>query len=100
MIHILFERSGGFMGRTVSLNIDMDDLPEDEADTLRELLDEADFFDLPDDLRRAPAPDEFTYSITVALEERQHSVRVSDTSMPDDLRPLLQELTKLLRRKG
>ncbi|MFZ5909821.1 MAG: protealysin inhibitor emfourin [Chloroflexota bacterium] len=99
MTRILFERSGGFMGRTVSLNIDMDDLPEDEAGALRELLDEADFFDLPDDLRRVPAPDEFTYSITVVVEERQHSVRVSDTSMPDDLRPLLNELTKLLRRK-
>ncbi len=99
MTRILFERSGGFMGRKVSLEIDMDDLPEDEAGTLRELLDEVDFFDLPDDLRRAPAPDEFTYSITVAVEERQHSVRVSDTSMPDDLRPLLKELNKLMRQR-
>lgn len=98
MRRILFERSGGFIGRKVSLNIDMDDLPKEQADALRELLDEADFFDLPGDLRRQPAPDEFSYSITVESEQRQHTVHVSDTSMPDDLRPLLKELNKFLRR--
>ncbi len=99
MTHILFERSGGFMGRKVSLEIDMDALPEEQAGKLWNLLDEADFFDLPDDLRRRPAPDEFTYSITVAAKERQHSVRLSDTSMPDDLRPLLKELNELMRKR-
>lgn len=96
---ILFERSGGFMGRKVSLDIDVNELSQEQAASLRELLDEADFFDLPEDLRRTPAPDEFSYSMTVEMGERRHSVRVSDTSMPEELRPLLKELNKLLRQK-
>ena len=89
MTKIYFERSGGFMGRKVSLNLDMDELPDDEAELLRELLEEADFFELPDDLTSSDIPDAFTYLINVKLKEKQHSVRVSDTTIPDDLRPLL-----------
>ncbi|GAB4505025.1 MAG: hypothetical protein Fur0043_20200 [Anaerolineales bacterium] len=99
MTRILFERSGGFMGRKIRLTIDIDDLPKEQASALHELLEEVDFFGLPADLRRSPAPDEFTYSITVAKEDQQHSVHVNDASMPDDLRPLLKELGKLMRQK-
>lgn len=96
---ILFERSGGFMGRKVNLDIDVNDLSEEQATLLHELLDEADFFDFPEDLRRTPAPDEFSYLITVETGKRRHSVRVSDTSIPEDLRPLLTELNQLLYQK-
>jgi len=99
MTHILFERSGGFFGRKAKWSIEIEDLPEEEADALQELLEESDFFELPTNMVRTPAPDEFTYSITVVVEERQHSIHVSDTSMPDNLRPLLDELTSLTRRQ-
>ena len=97
MTKIFFERSGGFMGRTVNATIDLDNLPDDLAEALEELLDEADFFELPADLTRPPMPDAFTYTITVSKESRQHSVRVSDATAPDDLRPLLEELNKQAR---
>ena len=87
------------MGRKVSTAIDLDDLPDDQADLLGELLDEADFFELPADLTRPAMPDAFTYNITVSSDERQHSVRVSDATAPDDLRPLLEELSKQARMR-
>ena len=97
MTKIFFERSGGFMGRTVSATLDLDDLPDDQAKTLEEMLNKADFFELPADLTRPPMPDAFTYTITVDKGTRQHSVRVSDATAPDTVRPLLEELNKQAR---
>ena len=99
MTKIFFERTGGFMGRKVSVTIDLDDLPAEQVELLDELLDDADFFELPPDLTKAAMPDSFTYNITVSSVERQHSVRVSDATAPDDLRPLLEELSKQARTR-
>jgi len=97
MTKIFFERSGGFMGRTVSATLDLDELPDDQAQTLEEMLNKADFFELPADLTRPPMPDAFTYTITVSSGAREHSVRVSDATAPDTVRPLLEELNKRAR---
>ncbi len=88
------------MGRKVSLSIDLDALPEDQADELEELLKEADFFELPSDLTRTEMPDSMTYNITVISDEHQHSVRCSDTTVPEDLHPLLDELIRQARMQG
>ena len=96
MTKILFERTGGFMGRKVSVTIDLDDLPKEQAEMLTEFLDDADFFELPADLTKPSVPDSFTYNITVVKE---YSVRVSDSTAPDELRPLLEELGKQARMK-
>lgn len=99
MTKIYFERSGGFMGRTVSLELDLKDLPDDQAKVLEELLDEANFFELPENLTEKPVPDSFTYTITVnAGFMKKHSVHVGDASAPDDLRPLLEELSRRARQ--
>ena len=87
------------MGRKVSVTVNLDDLPEEQAEALGELLDDADFFELPADLTRPAIPDAFTYNITVSSEEKQHSVRVSDATAPDDLRPLLEELSRQARMR-
>jgi len=99
MTKIFFERTGGFMGRKVNATIDLDDLPDEQAELLDDLLDEAGFFELPADLTRPAMPDAFTYNITVSSDERQHSVRVSDATAPDDLRPLLEELSRQARMR-
>jgi hypothetical protein len=97
MTRILFERTGGFMGRKVSLNIDFADLSDEQAALLDDLLARADFFELPSDLTQDVMPDAFSYNITVTSEERQHSVLVTDSTAPDDLRPLLDELSNQAR---
>jgi len=97
MTKIYFERTGGFMGRKVSVTIDMDDLPDEQAEMLEELVNDADFFELPADLTKPAVPDAFTYNITISSDKRQHSVRVSDATAPDNLRPLLEELSRQAR---
>lgn len=97
MIRITFERSGGFMGRTTRLILDVDTLPADQAETLRRLLDEVDFLSLPENTVARPAPDEFNYTITVEMDTMKHSVHTSDTSAPESLRPLLGELNQRAR---
>lgn len=96
-MRIIFERSGGIMGLKSSLTIDLDDLPLDQAGTLRRLLDEANFFTLSENPPTRPNPDGFQYTLTVETDTAKHTVRISDTSAPDELRPLLQELSQRAR---
>ncbi len=99
MTKIEFERTGGFMGRKVSLTLNLDDLPADQAQTLKLLLDEADFFNLPASPEKPPAPDAFSYTITVTTDKRKHTVQTSDTTAPDKLRPLLTDLSARARAR-
>jgi hypothetical protein len=96
-MRINFERSGGFMGLKFSLTIELDELPQDQAQTLRRLLDEANFFTLPENPLTSPAPDGFQYVIIVETDKITHTVHTSDTTAPDELRPLLQELSQRAR---
>ena len=98
MTTIQFERDGGFMGRKVSLTLDLDSLPADQAEMLRGLLETCDFFSLAESSPAPPAPDEFTYRITVNTETITHAVETRDTSMDESLRPLVEELGRLARR--
>ena len=94
---ITFERSGGFMGLKSGLTIDLSDLPPDQAETLRRLVDESNFFTLTENPSTRPIPDGFKYTITIETELAKHTVHTSDTTVPDELRPLLQELSQRAR---
>lgn len=94
---IVFERSGGLMGLKSALTIDLNDLPSDQAEALRRLVDEANFFTLTADPFAQSAPDGFQYTITVETEVVRHTLHVSDTTAPAELRPLLKELTQRAR---
>ncbi len=96
-MRIHFERSGGIIGLKSSLVIDLDELPLDQAGTLRLLLDESLFFTLPENPPTHATPDGFQYIITVETKTITHTVRTSDTNAPDVLRPLLQELSQRAR---
>jgi hypothetical protein len=99
MMKIIFERSGGFMGRNVKLELDLADLPPDQAEILKRLVEESDFFSLTESLPKAPAPDGFTYTITVITTKIRHTVNTADTSAPEVLRPLLDELSTRARAR-
>ena len=91
-MRVSFERFGGLMGRKVNFSVDLDELPNDQAGTLKRLLNKADFFNLPENLINSPVPDEFTYIITVETAIQHHVIRFSDTSMTDSLRLLVEDL--------
>ena len=93
MTTIKFHRSGGIVGNVIHLDLNLNDLPDNEAQHLIRLVTEADFFNLPENLSVQATTDEFQYSITVEAGRARHTVHVSDTTMPKDLLPLVKELT-------
>lgn len=99
-MQIIFERSGGIMGLKSSLSIDLNELPLDQAGTLRRLLDEANFFSLTENPPARPTPDGFQYTLTVKTDTISHTVRTSDTTAPPELHLLLQELSQRARTQS
>ena len=98
---IKFERTGGFAGIRIAADIELEDLPKEQADRLCELMDDVDFDELPENLMKGnPVPDGFTYSITVESEEGQHTVTTSDTSAPTKMQPLLELLFQIARQRA
>jgi hypothetical protein len=95
MTMINFKRTGGGMGKEMTMDFDLGSMPGSVARRLDGLLTASNFFDVPavNDLRTAP--DEYQYDITVVAGNSIHTIRVSDTSMPESLRPLVEELTEL-----
>jgi hypothetical protein len=93
MTRISFERSGGLTGKTMRHDLDLESLPEEEAEYLQRLIEEADFFNIPASTVTGAAPDEFHYQISVNNGSEEHTVRTTETSMPDALHRLVKELT-------
>ena len=77
------------------MSFDLDTMPGSVARRLQNLLTDSNFFEVPvvNDLRAAP--DEYQYEITVVAGNSIHTVHVTDTSMPQSIRPLVDELTEL-----
>ncbi|MCL4804208.1 MAG: hypothetical protein KJ046_07915 [Anaerolineae bacterium] len=98
---IYYERSGGFLGRSISTTLDTNQLPPELALSLLEKVDNADFFALPEtvagDLEGFSGADCLHYKVTVEIAGVQHTVETSEMDAPDELQPLLQELAILSR---
>ncbi len=99
---IYFERSGGFVGREISTVVDTNEIPPESALKILEILDDTDFFDLPEDpgkgLEGVSGADQLCYRVTVEVAGVQHTVETSDTAAPPQLQPLLQELSQWARQ--
>lgn len=95
---IKFERTGGFAGMRMASDLKVDDLPEEQAHTLLELLDDLDFEELPKQMiNKDSMPDQFTYTITVETKKGEHTVVTGDASAPEKMQELLQMLNRLAR---
>lgn len=95
---IKFERTGGFAGMTIARDLTMEDLSEEQAANLMELLDDLDFNELPEQLvDEESIPDQFTYIITVETREGEHTVTTGDASAPEKMQELLRFLNRLAR---
>jgi hypothetical protein len=93
MTIISFHRSGGIVGNVIQSEINLSELPADEAQHMTRLIMESDFFHIPEDLAGQATSDEFQYAITVNAGQSEHTVRCTDTTMPKSLVPLVKELT-------
>ena len=95
---IKFERSGGFAGITIARDLKLDDLSDEQADRLRELLDDLNFRELPERMTDMEAmPDQFTYVITVETKKWEHTVVTGNASASEKMQELLQMLNRLAR---
>jgi hypothetical protein len=97
---IKFERTGGFAGMRIATDLKLDDLPDDQAHTISELLDDLDFEELPEQMMNEESmPDQFTYTITVETKKGKHTVVTGDVSAPEKMQELLQMLNRLARTR-
>jgi hypothetical protein len=94
---INFRRTGGAIGKELSMDLDLGSIPGPAAQRLQGLLTTSNFFEIPDVSNLIARPDEYEYAITVIAGNSIRTVHVTDTSMPDSLRPLVEGLTELAR---
>jgi hypothetical protein len=95
---IKFERTGGFAGMRIATDLKLDELPDEQAHTISELLDDLDFGELPEQMMNDEGmPDQFTYTITVETKKWEHTVVTGDVSAPEKMQELLQLLNRLSR---
>lgn len=95
MAKITFKRSGGFIGNGMKFELNLNDMPISAVRTITRLVEEAQFFDLPENLIKTFKPDEYQYTITVDAGITNHTVRTNDSTMPSSLRPLIRELSMM-----
>lgn len=95
MTTIFFKRSGGFVGQGLRLQVDLNQLPIENARNLTRLIEQAEFFSLPENFIIKFNPDEYQYTITVDTGGQIHTVRANDSTLPASLRPLVEQLSSL-----
>ena len=97
---IKFERTGGFAGMRIAKDLKLDDLTDEQAHSLLEILDDLDFEELPEQMMDTESmPDQFTYVITVETKKGEHTVVTGDATAPEKMQELLQLLNRLARTK-
>lgn len=96
-MNIYFLRTGGLAGVRLSLALDTDDLPEEEAGRIRRLVEASGFFELDaHEVRASPAPDRFEYRLAIRSQVwGERELMLAESAVPDEIRPLLDHLTAL-----
>lgn len=88
---IELKRTGGFAGIATRKTIDSDSLPQEDANVLRQLIDGAQFFQLPQAIPASgPGADRFHYKLTVDSEGKSRTVDVDEAAASPALKSLIQ----------
>jgi hypothetical protein len=88
MTKIAFDRSGGIVGRESCFG-GSGYVSSERQEILQRLIDESQFFDIPENLLASATTDEFQYHITIMMITYS-TVHASDTTMPCSLVPLVR----------
>jgi hypothetical protein len=95
-MRVEFKTDGGFVylpARAEPVTVDTDELPAEEADELRRLIEAAGFFDLPEASEPpSGAADYLEYTISVTSPERSHTVHLTDPIEDPDVQALVEYL--------
>jgi hypothetical protein len=98
-MRINYERSGGIAGMRLTTTVDTGAMPTAQANELNGLVASSGFFSLPASIPSTGGADQFTYTVTIEDQGRQHTVVVKDGGVPPGLQPLLQRLAVLARQR-
>ena len=95
-MHIKFSCIGGFANLDLNFGIDIDELPKEKYEELQNLLKHA---DLPNAAQskmvKTQGFDSFSYQLDIADEKKKQSFSFTDTTAPEEVRPLLDYLRNL-----
>lgn len=91
---IALERTGGFAGVPVRVQVGPDD---DEAERWTGLLADVDLDRLGPAAARTAAPDRFSYALTIEADGAVHDLRCGETALPQAVRPLVDALVRRAR---
>lgn len=97
MTTINYKRTGGTMGQEMAIDFNLNEMPDDVSQRLHNLILESDFFNTPVENAAMSRPDEYEYIVTIDAGNSMHTVRATDTSIPESLRPLIEDLTELAK---
>jgi hypothetical protein len=97
--HIDFERSGGFTGGSHRVKINSGELDSGEAETLRQLIADSGFFEaMVFENTFLNMPDQFSYQITIEHMGKTRTLELTEGSIPDLFRPLINYLVRVARK--
>lgn len=97
---IYFERSGGFLGRTVSVEIKSDSLPLQEIEQIETWIENSGFMTLqiPENTVRK-SPDRFQYQMTIEKGDLVKSITLDESSVMEEIKPLIRYLEDKTRKQ-
>jgi hypothetical protein len=95
-MRIEFTRSGGFAGIRLSRTFDTDQLPEEDARELEQLVDAANFFSLPE-TQQSGGADKLQYRISIERDGKTHTVQTDERAAPPPLTSLIKKLEAAAR---
>jgi hypothetical protein len=103
LMRIQFKIEGGiayFPGLSQPLTLDSAQLSQNDAAELKRLIDQTQFFDLPEQVGTPPrgAADYYIYTVTIEEDGRSHTVRMTDFVQEPKLKELLNLLKRLSRQ--
>ena len=102
-LKIEFQRSGGFAGMVLSSSVDTGGVSAVEAHEFEELVGKVDIEAIASAAQAATGPqrgaDRFQYDLKIETAEAQHRLTISEAQVSAELRPLLDKLEALARKK-
>jgi hypothetical protein len=90
-MQISLERTGGFAGLSRTTTVDTANISEEKAKQLPQILETADFFNLPTYIAgNTSQPDRFYYRFTIENNGQSHTVSVGEAAINGSLKSLLE----------
>jgi hypothetical protein len=90
-------RSGGLAGISMGADVRVGDLPSEQAAAVDAALAEVDLDALAARRAAPTGPDRYQYDVVVTDGGRRRSVRLGESEVPAELRPLLDALVPMAR---